>query len=93
MFTSQSVCCPTCGSSAQRYRSSEIIRTECLACDYLLELCALTGKVRESYAPGLSVERFQRAIQPRKEVERRSVVTQTEASSKALAMAVRTSSG
>jgi hypothetical protein len=65
MVAIQSVRCPTCGSIAQRHNNSQTIRTECLACDYVLVMCALTGKVMETYAPTLSMEQFQSLIQPK----------------------------
>lgn len=54
--TVQRVHCPTCGSFAERYHLSSdgIIRTQCAHCDYLMISCAKTGRVIESYSPGLS---------------------------------------
>jgi len=54
--TVQRVHCPTCGSSAERYHlaADAIIRTQCARCDYLMVSCSKTGKVIESYSPGLS---------------------------------------
>ncbi|AFZ11452.1 hypothetical protein Cri9333_0488 [Crinalium epipsammum PCC 9333] len=48
--------CPNCGSYAERYSEPQIIRTECLRCDYLI-INSITGNVIEAYAPGLSIER------------------------------------
>ena len=59
----QIVCCPNCGSPAERYHSehshspsekgSSSIRTQCNHCDYLMVTCAQTGRVLEAYAPGI----------------------------------------
>lgn len=51
----QMVHCPNCGSLAERIYHSSIsqIETQCLTCDYLMIICASTGKVVESYAPGI----------------------------------------
>ena len=52
----QKVNCPTCGSSAERHRSSSdsLVRTQCDRCDYLMVFCSKTGRVIESYAPSFS---------------------------------------
>ncbi|MCM1982200.1 replication restart DNA helicase PriA [Lyngbya confervoides] len=49
--------CPNCGSHATRDRvkNTSLIRTQCRTCDYLLITCNETGRVIESYAPGLSM--------------------------------------
>jgi hypothetical protein len=59
MFSVQRIHCPNCGSQAERYtlRDSNVTRTQCSACDYLMVTCALTGKVVEAYAPGLYADR------------------------------------
>lgn len=51
----QSVCCPNCGSSAERHYlpDYQFIRTQCRHCDYLL-VTTEAGRVIEAYAPGLS---------------------------------------
>ncbi|MFN3927439.1 MAG: hypothetical protein ACK4QL_08970 [Pseudanabaenaceae cyanobacterium] len=46
--------CPNCGSIAERTISEQkLVKTECHTCDYLLILCKVTGRVVESYAPGI----------------------------------------
>lgn len=47
--------CPNCGNLAERHHlfSSRLTRTQCGACDYLMVMCAATGKVLEAYAPGI----------------------------------------
>lgn len=54
--TMQRVNCPTCGGSAERYRSlsDSLVRTQCDRCDYLMVLCADTGRVVEAYAPSFA---------------------------------------
>ncbi|HEY9617021.1 MAG TPA: replication restart DNA helicase PriA [Microcoleaceae cyanobacterium] len=56
MDTFIQVCCPNCGSGAERYHfhKDRSIRTQCPACDYLMVTCSTTGKVIEAYAPGIS---------------------------------------
>ena len=58
--TMQKVSCPTCGSSAERYRSlsDSLVRTQCDRCDYLMVLCEDTGRVIEAYAPSFSPAAF-----------------------------------
>lgn len=62
--TIQTVCCPNCGSPAERSRfnrdlsaehvqSQQCIQTQCHHCDYLMVTCAQTGCVIEAYAPGI----------------------------------------
>lgn len=53
----QQVHCPNCGHLAERHHINpgQLVRTQCAACDYLMITCAVTGKVIEAYAPGLSV--------------------------------------
>lgn len=55
MQTIEAVRCPNCGSLAERHRiaSSQVVRTQCSCCDYLLVTCANTARVIEAYAPGL----------------------------------------
>lgn len=55
MQTIEVVRCPNCGSPAERCYSSSCqhICTQCPECDYLLTLCAETGRVIEAYAPGI----------------------------------------
>jgi hypothetical protein len=57
IMTSHHICCSNCGSDrAERHyiQDIELIRTQCPACDYLLVTCAATGRVIESYAPGIA---------------------------------------
>jgi hypothetical protein len=54
------ICCPNCGAKAYKTclesdSTHQIIQTSCPSCDYLMVSCALTGKVVEAYAPGLSI--------------------------------------
>lgn len=51
----QKIHCPNCGQSALRryYDRHRMVETACPSCDYLLVSCSITGKVLESYAPGL----------------------------------------
>jgi uncharacterized Zn finger protein len=55
MQIKQNIRCPNCGSEAERYHvlSSQLTRTQCHSCDYLMVMCSRTGKVIEAYAPGL----------------------------------------
>lgn len=48
--------CPNCGNHAHRHHifSSQLTRTQCPVCDYLLVTCTRTGKVVEAYAPGIA---------------------------------------
>lgn len=54
--TMQRVHCPTCGSTAERYYLADVeqVRTQCACCDYLMVLCARTGRVMEAYAPSFA---------------------------------------
>ena len=56
MQIKQQIRCPNCGSEAERFYvlSSELTRTQCNSCDYLMVTCARTGKVVEAYAPGIN---------------------------------------
>lgn len=54
----QKVHCPTCGSYAERRYQESIVRTECSHCDYLMTICAETGRVIEAYAPSFSPAAF-----------------------------------
>ncbi|MGC1307249.1 MAG: hypothetical protein WA885_08475 [Phormidesmis sp.] len=58
--TVQRVHCPTCGSPAERYHLPEsgTVRTQCSHCDYLMTICAETGRVIEAYAPSFSPAAF-----------------------------------
>jgi len=51
----QKIRCPNCGSEAERHyiSSSDISRTQCPSCDYLMVMCVRTGRVIEAYAPGI----------------------------------------
>ncbi|MEB3291679.1 MAG: hypothetical protein VKJ24_00825 [Synechococcales bacterium] len=47
--------CPNCGATAERHclTTQALLRTQCESCDYLLITCCQTGRVIESYAPGV----------------------------------------
>jgi predicted RNA-binding Zn-ribbon protein involved in translation (DUF1610 family) len=57
--TTQSICCPNCGSAATRSlleqwgSTIDVQQTECPSCDYLMVTSVRTGRVLEAYAPGL----------------------------------------
>ncbi len=55
MQVQQNIRCPNCGDAAERYYvlSSQLTRTQCNSCDYLMIMCARTGRVVEAYAPGI----------------------------------------
>lgn len=55
MRITQEICCPNCGDKAERHYllTSQLTRTQCPSCDYLMVTCSRTGKVIEAYAPGL----------------------------------------
>ncbi|MBW4622161.1 MAG: replication restart DNA helicase PriA [Cyanosarcina radialis HA8281-LM2] len=55
----QRICCPNCGSRAERHHLDlqELTRTQCPTCDYLMIACSRTGRVIEAYAPGLYARR------------------------------------
>jgi uncharacterized Zn finger protein len=55
MYQIQKIRCPNCGSQGERHyvTSSQITRTQCQTCDYLMINCTRTGKVIEAYAPGV----------------------------------------
>ncbi|MBD2579419.1 replication restart DNA helicase PriA [Oscillatoria sp. FACHB-1406] len=57
MKTIVKVCCPNCGSRAERHyiKPSSIVQTQCSTCDYLMVSCARTGRVVEAYAPGIAM--------------------------------------
>lgn len=59
MQRKQIIHCPNCGDRAERYyiESSQLVRTQCPSCDYLMISCSLTGKVVEAYAPGIYAHR------------------------------------
>ena len=56
MIVKQIIYCPNCGDRAERYNCSEsnITRTSCSHCDYLMVQCSRTGKLIEAYAPGMT---------------------------------------
>jgi uncharacterized Zn finger protein len=55
----ETVRCPNCGQPAERHHlERSLVRTQCAYCDYLLITCSESGKVIESYAPGLSLEQL-----------------------------------
>ena len=58
MTTFQRVRCPNCGRYGKRdtVPNTTLLRTECGSCDYLMILCEETGRVIESYAPGLEFQ-------------------------------------
>ena len=53
--TIQATRCPNCGCPAERhyFNDSQLTRTQCPTCDYLMVTCRQTGKVIEAYAPGI----------------------------------------
>lgn len=55
----QKIRCPNCGSEGERHylSDSQLTRTQCPTCDYLMISCTLTGKVIEAYAPGIFARR------------------------------------
>ncbi|MBW4602564.1 MAG: replication restart DNA helicase PriA [Calothrix sp. FI2-JRJ7] len=55
----QKVRCPNCGSEGERHYilESQIQRTQCPACDYLMIMCTHTGRVIEAYAPGIALRK------------------------------------
>jgi endogenous inhibitor of DNA gyrase (YacG/DUF329 family) len=59
MNTILAVCCPNCGSRAERHYlgAEHLTRTQCPTCDYLMVMCSQTGRVIEAYAPGLYAHR------------------------------------
>lgn len=64
MITKQTIYCPNCGDRhAEKHKCSEtnIIRTSCYNCDYLLVQCSKTAKVIEAYAPGINFIQAQKA--------------------------------
>jgi ribosomal protein L37AE/L43A len=52
----QKIRCPNCGSEGERHYivHSQLSRTQCPVCDYLMVSCMRTGKVIEAYAPGIN---------------------------------------
>ena len=64
--TRQIVHCPNCGCLAERnyHRLSSHIETQCLVCDYLMVLCGNTGRVIESYSPGIYPDQLSHYSQP-----------------------------
>lgn len=61
----QRIHCPNCGALAERHSHPLLgeVRTQCDACDYLLVTCAKSGRVLESYAPGLEVYKTSQRLQ------------------------------
>jgi hypothetical protein len=55
----QKIRCPNCGCEGERHYivHSQLTRTQCPACDYLMVSCTRTGRVIEAYAPGISFSR------------------------------------
>lgn len=53
--THHAIRCPNCGSHAERHYllETQLTRTQCPACDYLMITCSVTGNVVEAYSPGL----------------------------------------
>ena len=66
MIKTQRIYCPNCGARAEKHFCSDtnIVRTSCYSCDYLLVQCSKTAKVIEAYAPGINF------IQSRKQNEK-----------------------
>ncbi|BDM79218.1 hypothetical protein [Acaryochloris marina] len=72
--TTQTICCPQCGSPARRlYFTSSypthlkcpgglVNQVECPSCDYLMVSCAVDGQVVEAYAEGIST--YHHSTQP-----------------------------
>ena len=62
MIKQQTIYCPNCGDRAERHQCSEtnIIRTSCYHCDYLLVQCSKTARVIEAYAPGINFKKAQK---------------------------------
>jgi ribosomal protein S27E len=56
----QVVRCPNCGNHAERHYilSSNLTRTECNKCDYLMVTNTTSGQVVEAYAPGIYPHRL-----------------------------------
>ncbi len=56
----QKIYCPNCGSEGERHyiTSSQIVRTQCPSCDYLMVTCSQTGRVIEAYAPGIDARKL-----------------------------------
>ncbi|HEY9891114.1 MAG TPA: replication restart DNA helicase PriA [Candidatus Sericytochromatia bacterium] len=59
MRITQEVRCPNCGSHAERlyFIKTDLTKTQCPACDYLMINCSRTGRVVEAYAPGIYARR------------------------------------
>ena len=55
MQTIQNIHCPNCGGEAERHyiTDSQLTRTQCSHCDYLMVTCTQTNRVIEAYAPGI----------------------------------------
>jgi hypothetical protein len=65
MQTITKIICPNCGSpSAERHNisESELSRTQCRDCDYLLVTCQRTNRVIEAYAPGIDFGKSRQAM-------------------------------
>jgi hypothetical protein len=59
------IICPNCGSpAAERHLivESQLVRTECRDCDYLLITCQQTDRVIEAYAPGIDFGKSRQTI-------------------------------
>jgi hypothetical protein len=58
----QIVHCPNCGSLAERNHSATSqVETQCLTCDRLMIICIETGRVIESYSPGIYPHRLRQS--------------------------------
>ena len=57
MLTVHEICCPNCGSPAERQyiHTHKLVQTQCPSCDYFMVTRSDTGKVIEAHAPGLSL--------------------------------------
>ena len=66
--------CPNCGSDAVRSHflskdadhltcpNQKVVTTSCCACDYLMTMCSLDGRVIESSTPQFSVSKVSETI-------------------------------
>jgi len=56
----QLIRCPNCGNHAERQYilSSNLTRTDCNKCDYLMVTDTTSGQVVEAYAPGIYPHRL-----------------------------------
>lgn len=74
MLSTIHIACPNCGSSAAERHilpESQIERTQCRDCDYLLVTCLRTNRVLEAYAPTIDFRKFKQTLVLRKSVSAR----------------------